>query len=106
MSDPKANILLVEDDRNLGFVIKDNLETRGYRMRHCPDGQAGWITYQREKIDLCLLDIMLPKMDGISLAEKIRTKDRNVPIIFITAKSMLEDKLTGFKVGADDYLTK
>ncbi|MBA3648885.1 MAG: response regulator transcription factor [Chitinophagales bacterium] len=106
MQEVKPNLLLVEDDINLGFVTKDNLETRGFRVRHCVDGLAGWEIFEKEKVDLCLLDIMLPKLDGISLAQKIRSKNFNIPIIFITAKSMLEDKIAGFRIGADDYVTK
>lgn len=106
MATIKANILLVEDDMNLAFVTKDNLEAKGYTVKHCTDGLSCYELFKKEAFDLCLLDVMLPKMDGISLAEKIRESDRNVPIIFVTAKSMLEDKIAGFKVGGDDYITK
>jgi DNA-binding response OmpR family regulator len=106
MSISKANILLVEDDINLAFVTRDNLENKGYTVQHCSDGLSSFELFKKEQFDLCLLDVMLPKMDGISLAEKMREKDKNIPIIFITAKSMLEDKIAGFKVGGDDYITK
>lgn len=99
-------ILLVEDDPNLGFVIKDNLEQQGYDVLWYQDGEVGWSGYQRDQPDVCLLDIMLPKMDGLSLASKIRVADRVVPIIFLTAKAMQEDKFAGFEIGADDYITK
>ncbi|MFY7786925.1 MAG: response regulator transcription factor, partial [Thermoflexibacteraceae bacterium] len=105
MTAPK--ILLVEDDVNLGFVIKDNLEMNGgFQVRLCEDGEEGWQAFLQEAFDVCVLDVMLPKKDGFSLAESIRSKNEFVPIIFLTAKGMKEDKITGFKVGADDYMTK
>jgi len=100
------NILLVEDDDNLGFVIKDNLKLNGYRVYLCKDGQIGLETFNEKSIDICLLDVMLPKQDGFSLAKDIRKMNNSVPIIFLTAKTMIEDKTIGFEVGADDYLTK
>lgn len=106
MATPKASILLVEDDMNLAFVTKDNLENKGYAVQHCSDGVTCFELFSREQFDLCLLDVMLPKLDGLSLAQMIREKDKHVPIIFITAKSMLEDKIAGFKVGGDDYISK
>lgn len=106
MATSKASILLVEDDMNLAFVTKDNLENKGYAVQHCTDGHSCFELFMKEKFDICLLDVMLPKMDGISLAQKIRTKDKEIPIIFVTAKSMLEDKIAGFKVGGDDYISK
>ena len=99
-------LLLVEDDENLGFVIKDNLEERGYKVVHARDGRDGYDCFNRFDFNLCLLDIMLPKEDGISLAQKIRHKNKQVPIIFLTAKSMKEDVIEGFRVGGDDYITK
>lgn len=99
-------ILLVEDDENLGFVIKDNLQVREFEVVLCKDGESAWQIFLDKKFDLCLLDIMLPKLDGLSLAKKIREKNTIVPIIFLTAKSVQEDKLAGFEVGADDYITK
>jgi DNA-binding response OmpR family regulator len=106
MATTRANILLVEDDMNLAFVTKDNLENKGYAVQHCSDGISCLELFNKEQFDLCLLDVMLPKMDGIALAGKMREKDKNIPIIFVTAKSMLEDKISGFKVGGDDYITK
>lgn len=100
------HILLVEDDPNLGFIIKDNLEDRGYTVTHCDNGASAEEVIGRQSFDLLLLDVMLPKRDGFTLAENIREKKIQTPIIFLTAKEMLEDKMRGFKAGADDYLTK
>lgn len=102
----KSRILLVEDDLNLGFVIADNLEEEGYQVVHCPDGQTAWDHFQKKSFDLILLDIMLPKKDGFSLARLIRKKNEMIPLLFLTAKSMEEDKVSGFEIGADDYITK
>ena len=99
-------ILLVEDDENLGYAIKDNLELRHYGVQWCKDGQEGINSYRHGFFDLCILDVMLPKKDGFSLAEDIRSVDKDIPILFLTAKSMLEDKLEGFRRGGDDYITK
>ena len=100
------HILLVEDDPTLAFVTKDNLEEAGYTVTHCPDGVKGWNTFKEGHFDLCILDVMMPKKDGFTLAQEIRQRDTNVPIIFLTAKNMKEDKLKGFSLGADDYITK
>jgi DNA-binding response OmpR family regulator len=102
----KGTILLVEDDKNLGFVITDFLGISGYKVQHAEDGVAGLETFRNGKFDLCILDIMMPFKDGFTLAEEIRLIDKNVPIIFLTAKTMKEDKIRGFKLGADDYITK
>lgn len=101
-----TRILLVEDDPNLGFVVKDNLQLKGYDVTLCCDGEAGERTFGEQGFDLCILDVMMPRKDGFTLARSIREKDQRVPILFVTAKSMLEDKLEGFKVGGDDYITK
>ena len=101
-----ARILLVEDDPNLGFVIKDNLQYKGYQVTLRQDGEAGGTAFEHDAFDLCILDIMMPKKDGFSLAKSIREKNKNVPILFVTAKTMLEDKVEGFKSGGDDYITK
>ncbi len=106
MSDSKTNILLVEDDPTLGFVVKDNLEAHGYSVIHAPDGESGWQLYMKHNFDICVLDVMLPKRDGIWLAGQIRKKNETVPIILLTAKNMDEDKIAGFQGGADDYVTK
>ncbi len=99
-------ILLVEDDPSLGFVIQDNIRQKGYDVTLCKDGMAGEDAFRSSPFHLCIFDVMLPKMDGISLAQRVREKDKNIPILFLTAKSMMEDKLDGFRVGADDYITK
>lgn len=104
-SNPKR-ILLVEDDPSLGFVIKDNLTLKGYSIILCKDGAEGESMFDQYPFHLCILDVMLPKKDGFMLAQSIRQKNKEVPIIFLTAKSMIEDKLTGFNSGADDYITK
>jgi DNA-binding response OmpR family regulator len=102
----KVKILLVEDDPNLGFVVKDNLATKGYDVTLCGDGEIGEKEFSAQTYQLCILDVMLPKKDGFSLARSIRAKNNNVPILFLTAKNMTDDKLEGFGTGADDYITK
>ena len=99
-------ILLVEDDPNLGFVIQDNLTLKGYDVVRCCDGEEGERTFMSSTFQLCILDVMLPKKDGFALARSIREKNAEVPILFLTAKTMVEDKLKGFQTGADDYITK
>ncbi len=106
MKNPKAKILFVEDDLSLALVTKDSLELQGYSLIHCPDGKDGWNTFQDEQLDLCILDVMLPQMDGFTLAEKIRKVNQQVPILFLTAKSLPEDKIAGLRLGADDYILK
>lgn len=102
----KARILVVEDDHNLGFVIHDNLSAAGYHITLCRDGERAYHTFIRQPFDLCILDVMLPRLDGFTLAQRLREQDKRTPILFLTAKSMLEDRLTGFKSGADDYIVK
>lgn len=102
----KSKVLLVEDDPSLGFVLKDNLSIRGYDICLCVDGEAGWKEFQSQSFDLCLLDVMLPKQDGFALGRNIRSANPNIPILYLTAKAMTEDKLEGFKLGGDDYITK
>jgi len=99
-------ILLVEDDQTLNFIIKDNLEQAGYVVSSAEDGEAGLKLFNSEKFSLCLLDVMLPKKDGFTLAKEIRALNDHVPVIFLTARSMTEDKILGLTIGADDYLTK
>ena len=99
-------ILLVEDDPSLGFVIKDNLTLKGYDVTLCKDGEEGEQSFLENDYNLCIFDVMLPKKDGFSLARSVRKKSAMVPILFLTAKSMIEDKLVGFGTGADDYITK
>lgn len=99
-------ILLVEDDKTLNFIIKDNLEQAGYVVTSAEDGESAIKTFKAEKFSLCLLDVMLPKKDGFTLAKEIRGIDDHVPIIFLTARSMTEDRITGLTIGGDDYITK
>lgn len=99
-------ILLVEDDHNFGDVLKSYLEMHDYDITLASNGQEGLKTFKNESFDLCILDVMMPKMDGFSLAREIRNRDQNVPIIFLTAKNMKEDIVKGFKLGADDYVSK
>lgn len=102
----KKRILYVEDDPNLAFATKDNLEEYDYEVVHATDGAEALEFFGKEHFDICVLDIMLPKMDGFTLAEKIRSSDSQVPILFLSARSMQEDKIKGLKLGADDYVTK
>ena len=106
MSDTGNKILLAEDDPNFGDVLRSYLEMHDYDVTLVQDGQLGYNAYQKDDYDLCIFDVMMPKMDGFSLAGKIREKDKEVPIVFLTAKTMKEDILAGFKLGADDYITK
>lgn len=106
MRERKTSILLCEDDENLGMLLREYLQTKGYDCDLQPDGEAGYKAFVRTKYDLCVLDVMMPKKDGFSLAADIRALNTEVPIIFLTAKSMKEDILQGFKLGADDYLSK
>ncbi len=101
-----AKILLVEDDPALGFVIKDNLAHRGYEVTLCKDGEQGFEVFDQHLFDLCIFDVMMPRKDGFTLAQDVRKKNDHVPILFVTAKAMLEDKLQGFRAGGDDYIVK
>jgi two-component system, OmpR family, response regulator len=107
MAATATKILLVEDDPNFGDVLRSYLEMNDYDVTLATDGQVGWESFRRGSgFGLCILDVMMPKKDGFTLAKEIREKDKNVPIIFLTAKTMKEDVLQGFKIGADDYITK
>jgi DNA-binding response OmpR family regulator len=107
MADKKAHLFYVEDDESLSFVTRDNLELNGYEVTYCEDGQKALDTIRSaQKFDLCILDVMLPEVDGFTLAQEIRKRDEVVPIIFLTAKSMKQDKIHGLTIGADDYMTK
>jgi len=106
MEKSKAKILLAEDDQSLGIVVRDFLSLSGYDCRLENDGALAWNTFKTNPFDLCILDVMLPSMDGFSLAEKIRKRDVNIPILFLTSKQSKEDRIVGFKTGADDYITK
>lgn len=105
MSDIKK-LLLVEDDPNLGSVLKEYLEIKGFDVDHAENGKLGWDKFITSHYDFLILDVMMPVMDGFELGREIRKKNQEVPILFLTAKSMKEDKIKGFELGADDYLTK
>lgn len=102
----KAKLLYVEDDTTLSFVTRDNLELHGYDIDFCEDGEEAFRLFGKNNYDLCILDVMLPKMDGFELAAKIRKQNTDIPIIFLTAKSTKEDKIYGLRLGGDDYITK
>jgi two-component system OmpR family response regulator len=102
----KPQILLCEDDTNLGMVLKNYLELNDYNVTLERDGKLGLAAFQREKFDLCLLDVMMPNMDGFTLAEEIRDVNPDVPLFFLSAKTMKDDIIQGYKLGADDYITK
>jgi len=106
MEGRKYKILLCEDDTNLGMVLKNYLELNDYEVVLERDGRLGLAAFQREKFDICLLDVMMPNMDGFTLAEEIRDVDPDMPLFFISAKTMKEDIIAGYKLGADDYITK
>ena len=99
-------ILLCEDDENLGMLLREYLQAKNYEAELCVDGEAGYKAFLKSKFDICVLDVMMPKKDGFTLAQEIHTANPEVPIIFLTAKTMKEDILGGFKLGADDYITK
>jgi DNA-binding response OmpR family regulator len=101
-----VKILYVEDDENLALITRHHLEKSSYHVTHCSDGTDAWDTFTKDSFDLCILDIMLPGTSGFTLASKIRDFNSEIPIIFLTAKSLLEDKILGLQTGADDYLTK
>ena len=102
----KPHLLYVEDDASLSFVTRDNLELNGYQVTYCADGRQAVQVIQNRKFDLCILDVMLPEIDGFTVAKEIRKRDIQVPILFLTAKSLKEDKIFGLRLGADDYITK
>lgn len=107
MTPYKAKVLFVEDDPSLGFIIKDSLEDNGYEVIFCTDGESAWQQFMKHNFDICLMDMMLPKKDGITLASQIRKKNETIPIIMLTANNSDEAKITGFqKGGIDDYVTK
>ncbi len=101
-----AKILYVEDDQTLGFVTKDNLQREGYDVVHCSTGGEALTAIKNSDFDLAILDVMLPQIDGFTLAQEIRARNREVPLLFLTAKILKEDRLKGFALGADDYVTK
>ena len=99
-------ILYAEDDPTLRFITKENLERKGYQVLECEDGKSGLDCFISEKPDLCILDVMMPGVDGFTLARRIRERDQDIPILFVTAKSMKEDRIEGLVLGADDYIVK
>ena len=99
-------ILLCEDDENLGMLLREYLQAKGYSTVLCPDGELGFKEFTKNKYDIAVLDVMMPKKDGFTLAQEIRQANADLPIIFLTAKTLKEDILEGFKIGADDYITK
>ncbi len=106
MNTEKTKILLAEDDENLGSLLREYLQAKSYETHWLSDGEKAYISFEKNRYDICILDIMMPNKDGITLAREIRMIDPEMPIIFLTAKSMKEDVLEGFSVGADDYMTK
>ena len=106
METTKPKVLLCEDDTNLGMVLKNYLELNDYDVILERDGRLGLAAFQREKFDICLLDVMMPNMDGFTTAEEIRDINPDVPLFFLSAKTMKDDIIQGYKLGADDYITK
>jgi len=102
----KAKLLVVEDDPNLGDILQEYLEMKGYEPTLCRDGEEGWNKFKKDKYDLCLLDIMMPKKDGFTLAKEIKKVQEDLPVLFLTAKNQKDDIIEGLKIGADDYITK
>lgn len=102
----KVKVLLVEDDSNLGNLLKEYLEPKGFSTVFAVNGKQGYDVFSKDKFNICILDVMMPIKDGYTLAKEIRAIDESVPIVFLTAKSMKEDAIEGFKVGADDYINK
>lgn len=101
-----ARILLCEDDENLGMLLREYLEAKDYAVELCVDGEEGYEAFINSPFDLCILDVMMPKMDGFTLASKIREVNADIPFIFLTAKTLIDDVREGFEIGADDYITK
>jgi len=106
MAEQPPKILYVEDDKTLSFITKENLERKGYSITFCEDGEQALKMFKSDSFDLCLLDVMIPKIDGFTVAKEIRTINKDIPLIFLTAKSLQEDKIHGLMIGADDYLVK
>lgn len=102
----KTKILLCEDDENLGMLLREFLQAKGFNADLYPDGEKGYKAFLKGKYDICVLDVMMPRKDGFTLAQEIRNVNSEVPIVFLTAKNLKDDILEGFKLGADDYITK
>lgn len=101
-----ARILLIEDDLSLGFLLSEYLESEGFEVKLCRDGESGLHAFGRSTFDLCILDVMMPKMDGFTCAGQLKAANPDIPLLFLTARSLKDDKLRGFALGADDYITK
>jgi DNA-binding response OmpR family regulator len=106
MENNELKVLLAEDDKNLGAVLKAYLEAKGYQTTLCINGKEAFDIFNKKKVDFCIVDVMMPVKDGFTLAQEIRKLDKHIPILFLTAKSLQEDKIRGFEIGGDDYLTK
>ncbi len=106
MDTNEIKVLLAEDDKNLGAVLKAYLEAKGYQTTLCVNGKEAFDYFNKKKVDFCIVDVMMPVKDGFTLAQEIRKLDKQIPILFLTAKSLQEDKIKGFELGGDDYLTK
>jgi len=106
MESIELKVLLAEDDKNLGAILKAYLEAKGYQTTLCVNGKEAFDIFNKKKIDFCIVDVMMPVKDGFTLAQEIRRLDKHIPILFLTAKSLQEDKIRGFEIGGDDYLTK
>ena len=102
----RMSVLLCEDDENLGMLLREYLQAKGFDAELCPDGDAGYKAFLQGNFDICILDVLMPKKDGFTLAKEIHAANPEVPIMFLTAKTLKEDVLEGFKIGADDYITK
>ena len=102
----RHRILLLEDDANLGQIVQEHLQMEGFAVTLCVDGEDGMKAFARERFDLCLVDIMMPRKDGFTFARELRERDQQTPLIFLTARSLKEDRIEGFKIGCDDYITK
>ncbi len=101
-----TKLLLVEDEKNFGLLLKDYLSMNGFSVTHCEDGEQGLAAFKSELFDICIVDIMMPKKDGFTLSTEIKTINRNIPLIFLTARSMRDDMIKGYTIGADDYIIK
>ncbi len=106
MTEQLPKILYVEDDKTLSFITKENLERKGYQIIFSEEGEQALKIFKSDNFDICLLDVMIPKIDGFTVAKEIRKINKDIPIIFLTAKSLQEDKIHGLMIGADDYIVK
>jgi len=102
----KPRVLLVEDDPNLGLIVQEHLQLNGFDVQLCENGETALTAFGHGRFALCLVDVMMPRMDGFALAREVRRRDKTVPLIFLTAKSLKDDKIEGFRIGCDDYITK